>query len=104
MNTPTLDAAYEVLLSIDDPEESQKTIIKTGRAKNKALVKFTMSFDTASIISIVNGCTTTDFTNGLEHMVVTKLNNEYEPDNRVSQIELIRELSAIRMKDSDEPK
>ena len=104
MKTPTLDAAYGVLLSMDDPEESQKTIIKTGRAKNKALVKFTMSFETASIISIVNGCTTTDFTNGLKHMVVTKLNNEYEPDNRVSKIELIRELNDIRMKDSDEPK
>ena len=53
---------------------------------------------------MINGCTSTDWPNGLAHMVAIKLNNEYEPDNRMYQIELIRELSTIMMNISDEPK
>ena len=36
-------------------------------------------------------------------MVVKKLNNEYEPDDRILKIYLIRELIATRM-NSDDPK
>ena len=49
-----------------------------------------MEFDTASLINVINEYIATDCPNVLAHMVVTKLNNEYEPDDRIFKIELIR--------------
>ena len=59
VNMPTSDAAYEDLLSVDDPEEAQKKIIKTGRANGVALEQLTIEFETESIINMINNCNTT---------------------------------------------
>ena len=65
-----------------------------------ALAQLTMVFDTESLIKIINDCKTTDWPNELSHMAVTKLKNEYVPDDRISKIG----LSAIMMNISNEPK
>ena len=61
-----------------------------------------MEFDTASLINVINEYIATDCPNVLAHMVVTKLNNEYEPDDRIFKIELIRQPSTFRMDVSDD--
>ena len=75
VSTPMSDTAYEVLLSVDDPEEAQNKRIKAGRAKEVALAQLAMKFEKASLINMINDCTTTNRPNGLAHMIVTKLKN-----------------------------
>ena len=60
VNMPMSDAAYRVLLGVDEPQEAQKKRIKAGRANEAMLSKLTMSFETASLINMNNDCTTTD--------------------------------------------
>ena len=48
-----------------------------------ALAQFNMEVEKSSITHMIIECTTTYWTNGSAHMLVTKLNNEYEPDDRI---------------------
>ena len=100
---PDSQEEYDKLLLLDSPTDDEKKKIKAGYANDIAIAQLTMAFESASLINKIGDCKTKEWPHGLAYMIVTKLQDEYEPKDTVSKIELRRDLSAVYMKKNDDP-
>ena len=95
-----LPAKYNVFDTDADKEKKEKLAVKKN---STAVAAYTLAFKTPALMNIVNEGKTADYPNGLAYLIARELRNQYKPQDRVTKVEAINALRAIKMKRSQRP-
>lgn len=68
------------------------------------MAQLTMAFESASLINDMNESRDDDWPSGVAHKVVKKLFEEYQPKDRIAEVEFLYELGQVKMTKKEDPK
>ena len=97
----TLPANWRVI--IDEATEEGKEAAAAIKRNNVAMANFTMAFGSEGLFGMIYKTKTTDWPSGLAHKVVAQLIKKYNPEDRMSRVELRTQLGKVSMKVTDDP-
>ena len=96
-----LPASESTMLDETTPDSKLAAAAKKRNAI--AMVSFTMAFTSEGTMGLVYKANTTNWPNGLAHMVVTSLAKKYQPQDTITRVELRQQLNKIKMKKNEDP-
>ena len=63
-----------------------------------------MAFTTNELLGYIHEAMTAEYPDGLAFLVVRQLLDDFQPQDKMSRVELRRRLNAIKMKPNENPK
>jgi hypothetical protein len=97
----SLPQSDDEVLDESTPAGKESTAAKMRNAK--AMSKFSIAFVAQSLLAIVYKSQSTKWPEGLAHLVVVYLFKKYNPDDRISRVELWTMLNEVTMKVNKDP-
>ena len=73
------------------------------RRNDKAMYNYTLAFQTEACMGMIYGASTTEWPDGLAWLVAKALNKKYAPKDRISRVEMKRQLTAVSMSKKKDP-
>jgi hypothetical protein len=96
---PTTDAT-----AVDITTELGKKQTAAKKRNEIVIANFTMAFSSEGTISLVYKASTVDWPNGLAHLFVIAMLQQYMPQNTVTTVKLRQMLNKVSMKANDDPR
>jgi len=101
-NVDLPDMASSVL-ALDATVAAEKLQIDAVKKNAMAMANFTMSFQTEQLMQLVIKSITVGYPEGLAHTVVAGLIKKFQPNDRMSKVELIKAMSKVHMSEEEDP-
>ena len=89
--------------TIDESTAAGRAAKAAKKRNNIAIANFTSAFLTEELLNLIYRARTADWPKGEAYRVVQGLKKKYEPNDKVSRVELRNMLARISMKSSDDP-
>ena len=90
-------------LLLDPTQSGDKPALSAVRRNKVAWAQLTLALNSESLLALMNGTKDTNWPSGLAKKVVVKLKEKYQPNDRVSRVELRRRLNRVEMGKTDDP-
>ena len=88
---------------MDENDTSDKPIIKAVKQNDVAIAQLTMAFETEALMSIITKTETDEWPSGKAHEVMEELDEQYNPKDRISRVEMRRRLNKVQMGKRENP-
>jgi hypothetical protein len=88
---------------LDETKDDDKKKIAAKKQNAVAMANLSMAFTSESTMGMVYKAMTTDWPNGLAHLVIKGLFKKYQPQDMVTRVELQQMLNKIGMKKDADP-
>ena len=99
-----MDVELPVKYNVFDTDADIMKIEKEAIKRNsQAVAAFTLAFKTPALMNLINEGKTADYPNGLAYLIAKEMRDQYKPQDRVTKVEAINALRAIRCKKNQRP-
>ena len=88
---------------LDENDANNKKAFAAVKRNKVAWAQMTLVLNTEALLAIMSSTKDLAWPGGLAHKVVVKLKEKYQPNDRVSRVELRRRLNRVEMSKTDDP-
>jgi hypothetical protein len=88
---------------LDETKSDEKRKADARKRNGVAMANFAMAFTTESQMGMIYKAVTTEYPGGLAHLVVQALFKKYEPDDKITRVEMREQLTKVSMKAHQDP-
>lgn len=88
---------------LDETKSDEKRKADARKRNGVAMANLAMSFTTESLMGMIYKAVTTEYPGGLAHLVVQALFKKYEPDDKITRVEMRELLAKVSMKANQDP-
>ena len=88
---------------LDETKPDEKVKADARKRNGVAMANLAMAFTSETLMGLIYKATTTEYRGGLAHMVVEALFKKYEPDDKITRVEMRELLTKVSMKANQDP-